>query len=874
MAVEIEVSTPVVAAVGANLFNQLQGKLLGFSRESYDGLLPGETAEHCQLLIEGMVVACRQHGAHVAFVDVVPHEQFSQSKALDSDDDNSSEEQNGRRQEEIHSLQLIMLSRSFNVPLKELDVPDEQGTNIPNERPNLGDVLEAPPIPRWLKNVSLKDAAALSTPRTIVRVLGHPSITTGGQVSLTVRRIQILKVFPDLGTFHRVFRLVDLGRIPEVCLVQLLGVSVEEATRLRRLPERKLWRELRRVVRKSLGLSVEQHKPPSRTPAELELLNSCGFLQDAFPISPEPEESKHLLQQNEFLLNLANPLRHLPSAGERDRSRLFYAVHKKKPQILWMLQHISRCLQQCSGGNVSDLSNRDRCVDTADDRRNSCPEISCSSSDATNEVPSVFFSTKEHFDSLSSPLPPWCLRPTVVGLPPLHPRSSIANAEPNIVGQRIRETLPVLNTNSTCSSLRTPALPRRRSKSVDTPRAVPPQWTRIIDVGGGRGDLALAIAENIPRCRVLVVDCNDASIRAGHRRALMTGLADRIQFVKADFRAFDSKRCIADMVVALHACGGLTDAVISYVARQQVPFLICTCCFGKHRDLANSTENTLQAALSRARAQSGDVAGTAEPGPQADPAGLRETHKRLCPTTNDTIIEACHIPTHDVVSLSEREHYGTASPVYTIGSSAAGQGFPGLEAFSKAVANLDVAVQSASASNVARRRRKQKKLQNRKPLDCEGDAPVASESLSGSLEEHCPALIASRDVATQDSPSARAEQLPTGKGILNGLCRLAESCDPDTSTTAMHAVNALRLCRVADAAAAVERRVSPSSPRTRIQRESYHFLPGVCSGFLPLFTSDTQMLSVDILTFPKSFSAKNQVLRGVPVFMSQKVFDN
>eukprot|EP00920_Eleutheroschizon_duboscqi_P017898 GHVT01042890.1.p1 GENE.GHVT01042890.1~~GHVT01042890.1.p1 ORF type:complete len:311 (-),score=13.66 GHVT01042890.1:1014-1946(-) len=246
------------------------------------------------------------------------------------------------------------------------------------------------------------------------------------------------------------------------------------------------------------------------------------------------------------------------------------------------------------------------------------------------------------------------------------------------------------------------------------------------------------------------------------------------------------RRCIADMVVALHACGGLTDAVISYVARQQVPFLICTCCFAKHRDFAISTENTPQAALTRARAQTGDVAGNAKLGPQADQAGLGKPHKRLCPTTNDTIVEACHFLTHSVVSLSEREHYGTAAPVYTIGFSTAGQGFPspggnrvaltkalaeGLAAVSKAVANLDVAVQSASASNVARRRRKQKKLQNRKPLDCEGDAPVASETLSASSEEHCPALIASRDVASQDSPSVRAEQLPTGKGILNGLCK-------------------------------------------------------------------------------------------------------
>ncbi|CAJ1332386.1 unnamed protein product [Effrenium voratum] len=39
------------------------------------------------------------------------------------------------------------------------------------------------------------------------------------------------------------------------------------------------------------------------------------------------------------------------------------------------------------------------------------------------------------------------------------------------------------------------------------------------------------------------------------------------------------------MVVALHACGGLSDAVLEFARQRQVPFLVCPCCHLKHQHL-------------------------------------------------------------------------------------------------------------------------------------------------------------------------------------------------------------------------------------------------------------------------------------------------
>lgn len=44
-----------------------------------------------------------------------------------------------------------------------------------------------------------------------------------------------------------------------------------------------------------------------------------------------------------------------------------------------------------------------------------------------------------------------------------------------------------------------------------------------------------------------------------------------------------------DLLVALHACGGLSDAVIASALLHQANFLVCCCCFLKHPNLRNET---------------------------------------------------------------------------------------------------------------------------------------------------------------------------------------------------------------------------------------------------------------------------------------------
>ena len=85
---------------------------------------------------------------------------------------------------------------------------------------------------------------------------------------------------------------------------------------------------------------------------------------------------------------------------------------------------------------------------------------------------------------------------------------------------------------------------------------------QILDVGGGRGDLALCAAAALPACDVTVIDTNAKSIADGEVRASGSGLSN-IRFVCGDAAAEACAMPVApDLIIGLHACGGLTDLIL------------------------------------------------------------------------------------------------------------------------------------------------------------------------------------------------------------------------------------------------------------------------------------------------------------------------
>jgi hypothetical protein len=135
----------------------------------------------------------------------------------------------------------------------------------------------------------------------------------------------------------------------------------------------------------------------------------------------------------------------------------------------------------------------------------------------------------------------------------------------------------------------------------------------VWDVGGGRGDLGWTLVAAFPHVEVTVIDVNADSLHAGQHHpigaTLGCGAHARIRFVHRDFldciqpkkeeeKKEEEKKekeeedgemgPLPTVVVALHACGGLTDAILAFLStcRQPVWGVLCTCCFNKLRPLA------------------------------------------------------------------------------------------------------------------------------------------------------------------------------------------------------------------------------------------------------------------------------------------------
>jgi len=101
---------------------------------------------------------------------------------------------------------------------------------------------------------------------------------------------------------------------------------------------------------------------------------------------------------------------------------------------------------------------------------------------------------------------------------------------------------------------------------------------KVVDIGGGRGLLSNFLAEtfgdSVIDCRVF--DISKSAISNGRMRARRQGIQN-IKFEARDATTlpFDD----VDIVVALHACGVLSDVALGHATCQGVGFVICPCCF-------------------------------------------------------------------------------------------------------------------------------------------------------------------------------------------------------------------------------------------------------------------------------------------------------
>lgn len=111
---------------------------------------------------------------------------------------------------------------------------------------------------------------------------------------------------------------------------------------------------------------------------------------------------------------------------------------------------------------------------------------------------------------------------------------------------------------------------------------------RVLDVGGGQGLLASHVAERIGAKRVVVTVLEIGELHAskGERRVAKQQL-ENVYFKVGDASStcLDEPEERPDVVMALHACGALSDVALGIAARHGASFCICQCCFKSNPNL-------------------------------------------------------------------------------------------------------------------------------------------------------------------------------------------------------------------------------------------------------------------------------------------------
>lgn len=120
---------------------------------------------------------------------------------------------------------------------------------------------------------------------------------------------------------------------------------------------------------------------------------------------------------------------------------------------------------------------------------------------------------------------------------------------------------------------------------------------RILDIGGGKGLLAHHLARYIDNVQIHVVDICEGAVANGLRKAERTAKTSKsnqsdVKFHMADASSGpDLAGVEADVVVALHACGHLTDVALAHAVQRRAGFVIAPCCFNSNRQLTLPTRS-------------------------------------------------------------------------------------------------------------------------------------------------------------------------------------------------------------------------------------------------------------------------------------------
>lgn len=103
---------------------------------------------------------------------------------------------------------------------------------------------------------------------------------------------------------------------------------------------------------------------------------------------------------------------------------------------------------------------------------------------------------------------------------------------------------------------------------------------RVVEVGAGSGHLGLLIAHLRPHCHVVLVEIKEYSCEVARARISTLGLANA-SVAQGSLDEYAKRGESFDLIVGLHCCGLLTDAVLSLALSRRAAVCVVPCCYGQ-----------------------------------------------------------------------------------------------------------------------------------------------------------------------------------------------------------------------------------------------------------------------------------------------------
>lgn len=110
---------------------------------------------------------------------------------------------------------------------------------------------------------------------------------------------------------------------------------------------------------------------------------------------------------------------------------------------------------------------------------------------------------------------------------------------------------------------------------------------KVVDFGCGGGHQTLPLAYHFPDATFVLVDAKARSLEVAERRAAAAGLRN-VRCVLGFIEDFDED---FDVGVALHACGGASDAAMDKCVEVNAAYVVAPCCVGKIALAATAAAN-------------------------------------------------------------------------------------------------------------------------------------------------------------------------------------------------------------------------------------------------------------------------------------------